>query len=179
MAGAAPGTQPEFWSPPTPAVLDGPPVQESVSIMAEACPRCGSEFLPNSKFCHTCGGRRPVAVSPAAKADAAFVAALWERAVAGTQSLFRKLSFGQRKPPSWLAYLHFHEIQSRTGLSAGSLISFVIGLVCVAGALMVGLLTAKTLADWQAIQFYRAEWLLAATAAFVAGILLKKSSDQD
>jgi hypothetical protein len=39
---------------------------------------------------------------------------------------------------------------------------------------MVGLLTAKTLVDWQAIQMYRIEWLLAATAAFVAGILLKK-----
>jgi hypothetical protein len=38
---------------------------------------------------------------------------------------------------------------------------------------------AKTLVDWQAIQFYRAEWLLAATAAFVAGILLKKPSGRD
>jgi len=33
--------------------------------------------------------------------------------------------------------------------------------------------------DWQAIQFYRAEWLLAATAAFVAGILLKGPSKSD
>jgi hypothetical protein len=48
----------------------------------------------------------------------------------------------------------------------------------VAGALLVGLLTAKTFVDWQAIQFYRAEWLLAATASFVAGILLKKPSDR-
>lgn len=78
--------------------------------------------------------------------------------------------------PSWLHYLHFHEIKSRTGLSTASLIAFVIGLGCVAGALLVGLLTAKTLVDWQAIQFYRAECLLAATTAFVAGILLKKSS---
>jgi len=38
----------------------------------------------------------------------------------------------------------------------------------------VGLLTAKTLVDWQAIQIYRVEWLLAATASFVVGILLKK-----
>jgi hypothetical protein len=45
--------------------------------------------------------------------------------------------------------------------------------------LLVGLLTARTLVDWQAIQFYRAEWLLAATAAFVAGILLKKNSPPD
>jgi len=45
--------------------------------------------------------------------------------------------------------------------------------------LLVGLLTAKTLVDWQAIQFYRAEWLLGATASFVAGILLKKASNQE
>ena len=48
----------------------------------------------------------------------------------------------------------------------------------IAGALLVGLLTAKTLVDWQAIQFYRGEWLLGGTASFVAGILLKKQPPQ-
>ncbi len=80
------------------------------------------------------------------------------------------------KFPSWLRYLHFHEIKRQVGLSTGALIAFVIGLACVAGALLVGLLTVKTYVDWQAIQAYRLEWLLAATAAFVAGILLKKPS---
>ena len=75
--------------------------------------------------------------------------------------------------PSWLRYLHFHEIKSRLGLSLAPMIAFLIGVGCLVGALLVGFLTAKTLIDWQAIQFYRAEWLLAATAAFVAGILLK------
>jgi hypothetical protein len=46
-------------------------------------------------------------------------------------------------------------------------------------ALPAFLLTAKTFVDWQAIQFYRVEWLLAATAAFVAGILLKKHERDD
>ncbi len=86
---------------------------------------------------------------------------------------------GSIKFPSWLRYLHFHEIKSRVGLSTASLIAFVIGLGCIAGALLVGLLNAKTFIDWQAIQFYRAEWLLAATAAFVAGILLKKEVSED
>jgi len=80
------------------------------------------------------------------------------------------------KSPAWLHYLHFHEIQRWVGLTTASLIAFVIGLGCVAGALLVGLITAKTLVDWQAIQFYRVEWLLAATASFVAAILLKKPS---
>lgn len=81
--------------------------------------------------------------------------------------------------PGWLHYLHFHEIKKWIGLPTASLIAFVVGMSCVTGALLVGLLTAKTFVDWQAIQFYRAEWLLAATAAFVAGILLKRSSKSD
>ena len=63
--------------------------------------------------------------------------------------------------------------------STASLIAFLIGIGCIAGALLVGFLTAKTLVDWQAIQFYRAEWLLGATASFVAGILLKKDTPKD
>jgi hypothetical protein len=36
------------------------------------------------------------------------------------------------------------------------------------------LFTATTLLDWQAVQIWRIEWLLAASAVFVAGVLLKK-----
>jgi hypothetical protein len=146
--------------------------------MAEACPRCASEFLLGSHFCHTCGGRRPEAISSAARADAAAIAGVWQQMVHGVGSLAAELSWSKIRFPSWLSYLHFHEIKSRVGLSTASLIAFVMGLGCIGGALLVGLLTAKTFVDWQAIQFYRAEWLLAATAAFVAGILLKKPSGQ-
>jgi hypothetical protein len=83
------------------------------------------------------------------------------------------------KVPAWLHYLSFSEIKMRLGLPTAPLIAFFMGVGCVAGALLVGLLTAKTLVDWQAIQFYRAEWLLAATASFAAGILLKKPSDSN
>jgi hypothetical protein len=143
--------------------------------MAEACPRCGTEFLLGSHFCHTCGAYRPQALSAGARDDAAEIAGMWQGAVAEVQSLARRAGnfLEKLKLPSWLYYLHFHEIKRWVGLPTGSLIAFVIGLSCLAGALLVGLLTAKTLVDWQAIQFYRAEWLLGATAAFVAGILLK------
>ncbi len=147
--------------------------------MAESCRRCGTEFLLGSRFCHTCGGRRQEAISPAAKADAVAMAGLWEQTVARVSSITAGFSWSQIKFPAWMRYLHFHEIKSWVGLSTASLIAFVIGLACVAGALLVGLLTARTFVDWQAIQFYRAEWLLAATASFVAGILLKKSSNRD
>jgi hypothetical protein len=58
----------------------------------------------------------------------------------------------------------------------GSLIAVVIGLACYAGALLVGVLTAKT----YSIHLYRAEWLLAAFASFMASILLNRpSSDRE
>jgi hypothetical protein len=155
----------------------------TIPAMAEACSRCGSEFLLGSRFCHTCGSRRPEALNATARADAAEIAGLWENAVAKTQSaivgfspakVWKKLEF-----PSWMRYLHFHEIQRWIGLPTASLAAFVIGLCCVTGALVVGFTTTKTVADWQAIQIYRSEWLLAATAAFVAGILLKRPSKPD
>lgn len=183
-------TQQEFWRPPSPVAadeIDEIITREAVPAMAETCPRCSSEFLLGSRFCHTCGGRRREAISPTARADAAVIARVWEQGVERMHSVgaglisgktwsavWRKIQF-----PAWLRYLHFHEIQSWIGLSTAALIAFMIGLGCVAGGLLVGLLTAKTLVDWQAIQFYRAEWLLAATAAFVAGILLKKAAGRD
>ncbi len=168
------GTPQEFWRPPSPA--DEASSTAPISKMAQACSRCGSEFLLGSHFCHSCGSRRAVQLTETTRADAAAVANLWQQAVDGCHVLlgaWRRANF-----PTWLHYLHFHEIKRRIGLSTASLIAFVIGLACVAGALLVGLLTAKTFVDWQAIQFYRAEWLLAATASFVAGILLKKPESE-
>jgi len=172
-------THQEFWQPPSPIVADKIVVRAAIPTMAETCPRCGTEFLLGSKFCHTCGGRRREALSAEARADAAVMAGLWEQSVAQMHSLVAGWSWGEITFPAWLRFLHFHEIKRWVGLSTGSLIAFTIGVACVAGALLVGLLTAKTYVDWQAIQFYRAEWLLAATAAFVAGILLKKPSSPD
>jgi hypothetical protein len=170
--------QQEFWRPPSPIVAEEG-IHEAAPVLAEACPHCGTEFLFGSRFCHTCGGRRPEATPVAAHADAIAIARHWEHAVARVRSIMMGSwsEMGSKvQVPSWLHYLHFHEIKRWIGLPTASFIAFVIGVGCVAGALLVGLLTAKTFVDWQAIQFYRAEWLLAATAAFVAGILLKKPS---
>lgn len=177
MAELAHGTQPEFWRPPSPTVEEVT-VQGPTPVLMEACPRCGTEFLLGSRFCHTCGGKRLLVIT-AAEADAAAIARLWQQVVHHVGETFRSIPWRRVKFPTWLNQLHFHAIKTFLGLSTGSLIAFVIGLSCVGGALLVGLLTAKTLVDWQAIQFYRAEWLLAATAAFVAGILLKKQNPND
>jgi hypothetical protein len=177
MAEVVQGTQQEFWRPPTHRLSEEVAVGGSRPAMAEACPRCGSEFLLGSRFCHSCGGRRPEAISASTRADAAVLAGLWERGVGRVQSAVAGISLSKISLPSWIQYLHFHEIKRRVGLSTASLIAFVVGLACIAGALLVGLLTAKTLVDWEAIQYYRAEWLLAAIASFVLGILLKKPSE--
>ena len=177
-------TQQEFWRPPVPAVevAQLPTVPRDLPAMAEACPRCGTEFLTGSRFCHTCGNHRPEKPGTTWKAESAVGTVLWSEPAAWLQAAsvrFDSLAGSKIKLPDWLRYLHFHEIKRWVGLPAASLIAFVIGLGCVAGALVVGLITAKTFVDWQAIQYYRLEWLAAATAAFVAGILLKKASRRD
>ena len=78
--------------------------------------------------------------------------------------------------PAWVRELQFHRVKDRLDLCTSSLIAFLVGVGCLAGAILTGLENAKTLVEWQAIQMYRVEWLLGATASFVAGILLKKTS---
>ena len=172
-------TQHDFWRSPTVLTpLTELAIPASPRDMTEACV-CGTEFMIGARFCHTCGSRRPAIAE--SRNDAAVMASLWARAVdrtrtgAGSVAAFwRKFSF-----PIWLQYLHFHEIKRWVGLPTGSLITFIIGLGCVVGAIGVSLFyKASNLAEFQAIQMWRIEWLLGATASFVAGILLK-TSDRD
>ncbi|MGA7292626.1 MAG: hypothetical protein WBW53_11365 [Terriglobales bacterium] len=63
----------------------------------------------------------------------------------------------------------------RLGLNMPAAVAFLVGILCLVGALAVGIFfSARTVLDWQAIQLWRIEWLLAAVAAFGAGRLLKK-----
>jgi hypothetical protein len=72
-------------------------------------------------------------------------------------------------------YVDIAIIKSALGLPTISLIAFIVGLACLVSAAFVGFVyTASTLLDWQAVQIWRVEWLLAAIAAFVVGNLLKR-----
>lgn len=63
----------------------------------------------------------------------------------------------------------------RFGLSVPSLLFLVSGLTCgVVAALLGFFYKTETLVDWQAIQVWRIEWLLAAAVALLAAIALKK-----
>jgi hypothetical protein len=76
----------------------------------------------------------------------------------------------------FLRLLEFHSLKHWLGLPTPSLIAFLLGLGCVLAAIAVGLIySVQNLTDFQAIQLWRMQWLLAAVAAFVAGILLKRS----
>ncbi len=66
-------------------------------------------------------------------------------------------------------------LRDRLGLTTPALVAFLAGALCLVGALSVSLFfSVRTALDWQAIQLWRIEWLLAAVAAFVAGCVLKK-----
>ncbi len=190
MAEVAHDTQQEFWRSPTvlgpltETALPPASFPSQTNEMAEACTECGSEYMIGARFCHTCGSRRPALAAEAT--DAAAMAGLWTRSITwtGTQvrsgsasvvAAWRKISF-----PDWMQYLHFHEIKRWIGLPTASLVAFMIGIGCVVGALGVSLFyRASNLAEFQAIQMWRIEWLLAATASFVAGILLKKPDSDE
>ena len=49
----------------------------------------------------------------------------------------------------------------------------IVLLACIGAAVATGFLyTASTFGDWQAIQAWRSQWLVAAGVAFICGILL-------
>lgn len=180
MAEVAHEAQQEFWRPPT--IREGA-LEATTSAaapgMAEMCARCGSEFMIGARFCHTCGVRRPVAGLEVAH-DASPLVRYWTLSTAWLVSTISGLSWQKIHVPDWLHYLHFHEIKRWVGLPTASLIAFFIGLGCVVGAVGVSLFyRASNLAEFQAIQMWRIEWLLAATASFVAGILLKNPHDSN
>ena len=147
MAEAADQTRQEFWRPPMSA-------SAAVASRGRGCGgrddersatcSCGTEFIVSSLYCHACGASRP---------DLG----------AGVRTL---------EIPGLAELLALGE---RLGLTTPALIAFLLGVLCVVGALAVSVFfSVRTVLDWQAIQLWRIEWLLAAVAAFVAGCLLKR-----
>ena len=184
MVEAAHDAQQDFWRPPSVRedALEATELAAAPAIAA-MCAGCGSEFMIGARFCHACGVRRPV-ISTEAGADASAIAGLWTQSwpprMASLRSTVAGIPWRKINFPGWLHYLHFHEIKRWVGLPTASLIAFFIGLGCVAGAIGVSLFyRASNLSEFQAVQMWRIEWLLAATASFVAGILLKKPSRDD
>lgn len=82
----------------------------------------------------------------------------------------------RRGSTRWTRYLEFHHIREGLGLSTASLIAFFSGVGCVLAAITVWIVySVQTINDLWAVQLYRMQWLVAAVAAFAAGVLLKKA----
>jgi hypothetical protein len=135
----------EFWRPPV--------TQSDTAVpnMVEVCDRCETEFMVGARFCHDCGAARQPRPNPSAGRT-------WSKAL------------------KFLRVLEFQNVKEWLGLSMASLVAFFAGLGCLLAAIAVGLIySVQNLADFQAIQSWRIQWLLAALGAFVAGILLKNA----
>lgn len=108
------------------------------------CDQCGADFLTGARFCHVCGAER-------------------EAAVVG------------RTPSGARVWGDFSAARKAMGQTIASLIALFLGVICLTAAAVTGFIyTATTVLDWQAVQIWRIEWLLASLAMFTAGILLKK-----
>jgi hypothetical protein len=73
--------------------------------------------------------------------------------------------------------IDFAGIRNWLDLPLPSLCAFVAGVLFLMVALGLGLMSVRDPSDFEAIQFWRIEWLIAACAAFLAGILLKAKTN--
>jgi cytosine/uracil/thiamine/allantoin permease len=110
--------------------------------------------MVGAAFCHICGlGRHRLAAAPSGH---------WS---------------------SYLRYFHFLEfsnVKRWVGLPLAPLCAFLVGVAFLIVGLSVGLMSVHDYDDFQAIQLWRIEWLMAACASFLAGILLKsRKSEED
>lgn len=86
---------------------------------------------------------------------------------------------------NWAKYFEFlgaidlAGVKNWFGLPLPSLCAFLVGIAFVIVALSVGLMSVHDYSDFEAIQLWRMQWLVAACAAFLAGILLKSRRSED
>lgn len=118
--------------------------EAGTSAAEQICQNCGSDYLMGSRFCHICGADRHV-------------------------------NLADTRPSGLGAWFDFVGLRDVLGQTTASLVALILGCACLIAAAVTGFLfNATTLLDWQAVQLWRIEWLLAASAMFVAGVLLKK-----
>lgn len=115
-------------------------------ILAESlCSDCGAEYSSGARFCHLCGKER------------------------------NRHPVASPSPMSFADFFDVAVLRKHFGLSWPSVGFFILGILCLVIAASIGILSkAETLVQWQALQFWRVEWLLGAAAAMLGGILLKK-----
>lgn len=134
----------EYWRP---ASATGASFQRHGSQTAgstEACTICGTPYLADARFCHQCGLSREP-----------------------VQHRMKWSLLGD--------WMDLEGIRERTGLSTISLLLAAGAGICLLATIMTGMVYNTTsLAEWQAVQTWRIEWLLASVAALLGALLFKK-----
>jgi hypothetical protein len=109
---------------------------------------CGAEFMVGAHYCYLCGS-------------------------------LRRPRTDTLPGSGWTRFLEFQYIKRSLGLPIVPLAAFLIGLGCLLAALLVGTIySVQNFSDFQAVQFWRMQWLLGAIASFVAAILLKRAQPE-
>ncbi len=79
--------------------------------------------------------------------------------------------------PHWAEYFEIDAMCQRLGLNPAALLLFVAASMCALGALLTGVIyRADTMLEWQSVQTWRIEWMLASAVALLAALVLKKPS---
>jgi ribosomal protein L37E len=131
-----------------------PPLNTAASVeLAESCRRCGTEFMVGSAFCHICGASR-------------------HSSSAASASWTRYLGF--------MRAIEFSRVRAWFGLPLPCLLSFLVGVAFLIVAISVSFIeVGDSLSGFEAIQLWRIQWLMAACAAFLVGILFKNSKSEN
>ncbi len=187
MADVAHDLHGEFWQAPLPTQVPLETVSDSnASVAAPACSRCGTEFMMDSRFCYACGTRRPADFEELTSTNRWMDALLttFTGFTKAVSTVARLLSKAARGTISALASVFSPDsvaaVRRQTGLGTASLMAFVVGVVCCLVALFLGFSGSREPGTMMlAGHLERIEWLLGGTAAFVAGLLLKRRSNRD
>jgi hypothetical protein len=109
------------------------------------CAVCGTPYAAGALFCHLCG-------------------------------LGREKDLRAKKRGLNLEWLDFDRIREQTGLSTISLVLVISAALFMLASVMAGLIyDTSTIAEWQAVQTWKVEWLLATVPTLLAAMLFKKS----
>jgi len=77
--------------------------------------------------------------------------------------------------PRWMEWLEVDTVCQRLGLNLAALVLLALACACALGALLAGVIyRVDTIADWQAVQTWRIEWMLGAAVLLLGALLLKK-----
>ena len=119
---------------------------QQVASEPKICAHCSTELMANARYCHVCGAAGSHAF---AKPRLTFLLKSW--------SLLKRT-------------------QAALALNGLSLVAFCSAMFCLIAAVFTGAVyQVQSVLDWQAIQMWRIQWLLAAIAALLAGLLLQRS----